>query len=96
MRIVDIVAAVMMSIVLGGCAGPAVSPSAAAPIATPVASKTCPPQGSFVPFSKVMNNAFVRDYEGCSSRDLSTVWAYAAMLKEPIASESNRAFFMML
>ena len=66
MRTVGIVAAVMMTAVLGGCAGPAVLQSEAPPIATPMASTSCPPAGTFVPFSKVMNPGFARDYQGCN------------------------------
>ena len=75
LRIVQCVMAVCIVALAVGCAGPAISPSA--PIATPVASTSCPPPGTVVPFSKVMNNAFVRDYQGCN---IKTTAKYAGSL----------------
>lgn len=57
---------------VGGCAGPAALPSAEAPIAAPVASTSCPAEGSFVPFNKLMNAAFVSAYQGCNITTTAT------------------------
>jgi hypothetical protein len=68
-------AAKELSIIIAGIAGLCgctASVPPAPPIATPTASTSCPPEGSFVPFSKLMNPGFVSDYQGCNVTTTAT------------------------
>lgn len=56
---------------LCGCTA-SVSPLSAPPVAIPTASTSCPPDGSFVPFNKLMNPGFVSDYQGCNVTTTAT------------------------
>jgi hypothetical protein len=56
--------AIACMVVLYGCAGSDTLPWAAP--TTPVASASCAPDGSFVPFSQATAVVYARNYQGCN------------------------------